>query len=186
MSDKGAFIWYELMTDDPAGAKAFYDAVVGWNVQADATPMPTGTEYRMIGRSDGGAAGGVLTIGDDMKRNGAKPGWLGYVHSPDVDADDPSGSWVQLIQDGGRALAPLRAAGLTHEARLLESGERLRDGRFRQRRLACELRPGDRADPPHALEHRALVDRAQQARRARDGRRVDRRGAPAIAQRKVS
>ena len=65
-SDRGAFIWYELMTDDPAGAKAFYDAVVGWNVQADATPMPTGTEYRMIGRSGGGAAGGVLTIGDDM------------------------------------------------------------------------------------------------------------------------
>ena len=62
MSDKGAFIWYELMTDDPAGAKAFYDAVVGWTVQAEGGLMPSGTEYRAIGRSDGGMAGGVLTI----------------------------------------------------------------------------------------------------------------------------
>ncbi len=28
----GDFIWYELMTTDPDGAKAFYDAVVGWNI----------------------------------------------------------------------------------------------------------------------------------------------------------
>ena len=28
----GSFIWYELMTPDPEGAKAFYDAVIGWNV----------------------------------------------------------------------------------------------------------------------------------------------------------
>ena len=86
-ADRGAFIWYELMTDDPAGAKAFYDAVVGWTVQAEGGLMPSGTEYRAIGRSDGGMAGGVLTISEDMQRNGAKPGWLGYIHSPDVDAD---------------------------------------------------------------------------------------------------
>ena len=28
----GSFIWYELMTPDPAAAKRFYDAVVGWNI----------------------------------------------------------------------------------------------------------------------------------------------------------
>ena len=28
----GDFIWYELMTPDAEGAKAFYDAVVGWNI----------------------------------------------------------------------------------------------------------------------------------------------------------
>jgi len=28
-SPRGSFIWYELMTPDPEGAKAFYDAVVG-------------------------------------------------------------------------------------------------------------------------------------------------------------
>ena len=55
-TDRGAFIWYELMTDDPAGAKAFYDAVVGWTIQAQGNAMPNGSEYRMIGRSDGGHA----------------------------------------------------------------------------------------------------------------------------------
>ena len=30
----GSFIWYELMTPDPAGSKRFYDAVVaGWTIE---------------------------------------------------------------------------------------------------------------------------------------------------------
>ena len=28
----GSWIWYELMTTDAAGAKAFYEAVVGWQI----------------------------------------------------------------------------------------------------------------------------------------------------------
>src|SRR6185503_6384593 len=73
----GSFIWYELMTGDPAGAKRFYDQVVGWNIDANAMPGPV--EYRMIGRSDGGQAGGVLKITDDMAQHGARQVWLGYV-----------------------------------------------------------------------------------------------------------
>ena len=46
----GDFIWYELLTSDADGAKAFYDSVVGWNIDAQAS-FPNG--YRMIGRSDG-------------------------------------------------------------------------------------------------------------------------------------
>ena len=30
------FIWYELMTPDADGAKAFYDAVVGWSIGSRA------------------------------------------------------------------------------------------------------------------------------------------------------
>ena len=56
---QGNFIWYELMTPDPEGAKAFYDAVVGWNI-GEAVPEFGG--YRMIGRSDGKMAGGVLPL----------------------------------------------------------------------------------------------------------------------------
>ena len=36
-----SFIWYELMTPDPEGAKAFYDAVVGWNIGAERRRVPT-------------------------------------------------------------------------------------------------------------------------------------------------
>ncbi len=84
--DRGGFIWYELMTDDVDGARGFYRDVVGWEIAAEGQAMPTGTTYRMIGRADGGTAGGVLSISEDMKANGAKPGWLGYIHHPDVDA----------------------------------------------------------------------------------------------------
>src|SRR5579872_2859313 len=79
----GDFIWYELMTTDPEGAKAFYGAVVGWNI---GEPMGGPIEYRMIGRNDGGNAGGMLTITDEMAQHGAKPIWLGYVNVADVDA----------------------------------------------------------------------------------------------------
>jgi hypothetical protein len=78
----GGFIWYELMTPDPEGSKAFYDAVVGWTI-GDATPEYNA--YRMIGRGDGGFAGGVLPLTDEMQQHGARPTWLGYVHVADVD-----------------------------------------------------------------------------------------------------
>ena len=44
----GSHIWYELITPDPEGAKAFYDAVVGWSIGERA---PVEHDYRMIGRS---------------------------------------------------------------------------------------------------------------------------------------
>ena len=31
-SNEGGIIWYELMSPDPAASKAFYDAVVGWDI----------------------------------------------------------------------------------------------------------------------------------------------------------
>ena len=68
----GSFIWYELMTPDPAGSKRFYDAVVaGWTIEA----QPSGDmDYRMITRSDGGHSGGVLRLTEEMQRHGARPG----------------------------------------------------------------------------------------------------------------
>ena len=83
-SDEGSFIWYELMTTDAAAAGKFYSAVVkGWTF---GERLPTDVEYRMIQRSDGGNAGGVLTLTDDMQAGGARPVWLGYLHVKDVDA----------------------------------------------------------------------------------------------------
>lgn len=94
----GDFIWYEYMTNDPAAAKRFYDAVVGWTIATQS--VAPGIEYRMIGRSDGGNAGGVLTLDDKMRREGARPIWLGYLHSPDVDAAVDA-----IKQDGGKVMA---------------------------------------------------------------------------------
>src|SRR4051794_30998519 len=66
-SPRGDFIWYELRTPDPDGAKAFYDAVVGWNVAAEGPPEYNG--YRMIVRGDGGFAAGVLPIPPEMQQH---------------------------------------------------------------------------------------------------------------------
>lgn len=84
-TDKGAFIWYELMTPDADAAKSFYGSVVGWDIEA-AAGSDDDMDYRMIRRSDGGFAGGVLNLSREMVAGGATPAWYGYVHVPNVDA----------------------------------------------------------------------------------------------------
>jgi uncharacterized protein len=92
----GDFIWYELITPDPEGAKAFYDAVVGWDIQPR---LPGEMDYRMIGRSDGGNAGGILRLTDDMASHGARPTWLGYLYVEDVNS-----SVAAIERAGGKVL----------------------------------------------------------------------------------
>lgn len=93
----GDFIWYELMTGDPAAAKRFYDPVAGWTIEAEASnPM----DYRMIDAGDG-AVGGTLTLTAEMREHGAKPTWLGYVGVDDVDA-----TLAKIEAEGGTVLMP--------------------------------------------------------------------------------
>jgi hypothetical protein len=56
-------------------------------------------DYRMIGRSDGGNAGGVMRLTDEMKSHGARPIWLGYINVDDVDR-----SVASIEQAGGKVL----------------------------------------------------------------------------------
>jgi predicted enzyme related to lactoylglutathione lyase len=99
----GAFIWYELMTTDPEGAAAFYGPIVGWNIAAhtDAQSAAGGMDYRMIGRSDGGFAGGVLKLNEQMMQGGARPTWIAYLYVEDVDA-----AVSAIVADGGASLMP--------------------------------------------------------------------------------
>lgn len=93
---QGDFIWYELMTPDPEGAKQFYDALVGWNIGEAAAEF---NGYRMIGRSDGKSAGGVMPLTSEMEQHGAKPTWLAYLSVNDVDD-----AVASVERDGGKAL----------------------------------------------------------------------------------
>lgn len=78
----GSFIWYELMTKDPGGAKRFYEAVIGWDIEAE----PSGDmDYRMVNAADGPVAG-VMRLTDEMVADGGRPIWMGYVAVDDVDA----------------------------------------------------------------------------------------------------
>lgn len=101
MTEPSSFIWYELMTNDPAGAAAFYGAVVGWTIAADRDPAAGDVDYRMIGRSDGGNAGGVLALNAGMIAGGARPLWIGYLHVSDVDA-----AVAAIKADGGAVQMP--------------------------------------------------------------------------------
>ena len=95
---QGSWIWYELMTPDPDGSKAFYDAVIGWSI--DAAPVGP-MDYRMIANSDGGLTGGVMRLTQDMLDQGAKPCWLGYIGVDDVDA-----SLAEITAAGGKTVLP--------------------------------------------------------------------------------
>lgn len=90
----GSFIWYELMTSDVPAAKRFYGSVVGWDV--DLNSVAPGLNYHMIKRSDGKMAGGVLQLDEKMLDGGARPTWMGYLNTDDVDA-----KVEEIKSDGG-------------------------------------------------------------------------------------
>ena len=109
MSDmQGSWVWYELMTPDADGAKAFYDKVVGWNIQTthgggtDGN-APGETPYGFIANSDGSMTGGVLHLDEAMCEQGARPCWMGYIGVDNVD------SALQAIEAaGGKTVMPPR------------------------------------------------------------------------------
>ena len=82
---QGQPIWYELMVPDPAAVREFYRATLGWEIATEGDTSATGSEYRMIGRADGGAIGGALTIKEEMQGK-APPRWLTYFDVDDVEA----------------------------------------------------------------------------------------------------
>lgn len=81
MSDHGRFVWYELLTSDPAAAQAFYADVVGWTPQ----PFDDSGSYTMFVGAQG-PIGGVTTLPDAARQMGASPYWQANVEVADVDA----------------------------------------------------------------------------------------------------
>jgi predicted enzyme related to lactoylglutathione lyase len=81
VDDIGRFAWYELITTDIAGAKAFYAEVVGWGVQDASMPNLT---YNLF-TADGASVSGLMDLPEHARRMGATPRWMGYVGVGDVD-----------------------------------------------------------------------------------------------------
>jgi predicted enzyme related to lactoylglutathione lyase len=100
MAEHGAFIWYELMTPDPAGARAFYREVVGWDIDAQNSIPGADMDYRMIKRSDGGYVGGVMGM-SEAQAGSMPPCWMGYIHHPDV-----GGAVKAITHAGGQVHMP--------------------------------------------------------------------------------
>lgn len=78
----GKFIWHDLLTDDVAGAKAFYGELLGWSFED--TTRPSGGPYTLIRTANGTYVGGILEVNDPADGSDYSR-WLGYYAVPDVD-----------------------------------------------------------------------------------------------------
>ena len=95
----GDWIWYELMTGDPAASAAFYGAVQDWTFPpAKSEP----DDYLEIQAGDE-FVGGLLRLTPEMTAGGAHPAWIGYIAVDDVDA-----SVASIEAAGGKTCMPAR------------------------------------------------------------------------------
>jgi len=78
----GRFVWYELLTTDPAAAEAYYSEVVGWGTQPIAGPDGP---YMLFTAGETPVCG-MMKQPEPATKKGAPPVWLGYVMVDDVDA----------------------------------------------------------------------------------------------------
>lgn len=137
----GDFIWYELMTTDADAARAFYESVVGWNIDPEAGGD---MDYRMISASEG-LIGGVLGLKPEMVAHGAKPCWVGYITVDDVD------KMVASVETGGGTVL-MPAHDMDHVGRFAMVADP-------QGAPFYVLKPTPPADDPDATSHAFSYDR---------------------------
>jgi uncharacterized protein len=80
MSNTGRIVWYELLSKDPAGSKAFYPEVFGWKTQ----PFEADPSYTMWVGSQG-PLGGVTKLPEAAEKMGAPSYWQANVIVANVD-----------------------------------------------------------------------------------------------------
>jgi uncharacterized protein len=73
---RGRFVWFDLMTNNPAASPGFYPQVTGWGTTSWNGPNP----YTMW-TANGTPIGGVMSLSP----RGSTPHWLSYISSPDTD-----------------------------------------------------------------------------------------------------
>ncbi len=92
----GAFSWFELMTNDPEGAREFYTQLFGWG--SKDMDMPSGKYTTMqVGET---SVAGMMKIPDDA--GPMPPAWGCYVTVKDVDA-----TCARVTQLGGKVVMPV-------------------------------------------------------------------------------
>jgi predicted enzyme related to lactoylglutathione lyase len=81
--EPGTFCWVDLVTTDPAGAKAFYGELFGW--EAEDVPAGEAGTYTML-RLGGDEVGGLYEMDAARSEQGVPPHWFSYVSVDDADA----------------------------------------------------------------------------------------------------
>lgn len=82
MADQGKFYWNELTTTDLEGARAFYEAIIGWEFES-MDMVDGGTYY--VAKVDGEPAADLMAHTENMPE-GTPPHWRAYIRVDDVDA----------------------------------------------------------------------------------------------------
>lgn len=80
LGEVGANVWNELLTNDTAGAAAFYGGLFGWK----AEPMPNSDKGYEIFKKGDLSAGGMMKIRQEM--GPMPPSWMVYFRVADADA----------------------------------------------------------------------------------------------------
>ncbi|MCB1671602.1 MAG: VOC family protein [Gammaproteobacteria bacterium] len=99
----GEFIWYELLTNNSDAALEFYSAILGWRSTDSGQP---GMDYRILhakedDQGEGYDVGGLMQLTEEMRNNGARPVWLGYIAVDDVDV-----CVAGIVAAGGKVQMP--------------------------------------------------------------------------------
>lgn len=105
MSDKQDWIWYELMTTDPAAAARFYGAVVGWEITK--YPAPDDAPQYWVCHAGGRGVAGIMNKPAEVPAH-VSPNWSGYIHSANAD------STAAAVQEAGGSIlrAPFDIPGV--------------------------------------------------------------------------
>jgi uncharacterized protein len=94
----GTFSWTDLSTPDPAGAAAFYGALLGW--EGEEVPAGPDASYWMM-RVGGRDVAGMSAMREEQLAAGAPPAWLSYVTVEDADA-----AAARVAELGGAVMLP--------------------------------------------------------------------------------
>ncbi|WP_027172940.1 VOC family protein [Methylobacterium sp. 10] len=97
MTETGRFVWYDLMTTDLPAARDFYGHACGWTIAEAGMP---GTDYSLAHLGEV-PVGGMMTLPDDVRAQGGRAGWMGYVAVTDVDAAS-----AEIREAGGKIYRP--------------------------------------------------------------------------------
>ena len=81
-TSRGRFAWYDLMTTDVEGAKAFYGQVFGWTSQETRMGEHLYTAFT-VGENP---AGGMMPMAEPMFPPEIPPHWMAYFSVTDCDA----------------------------------------------------------------------------------------------------
>ena len=105
MSDyAGEFLWYELMSTDPAGSEDFYKEVAGWTTEG----WGEGPAAYTMWKAGDTTIGGVRQLPAEAQQGGAPSHWLAYVGTTDI------GASFQKMQslDGKVHVPPMEIPGV--------------------------------------------------------------------------